>query len=95
MAGCGSADLDICVDDQLGETQDLTAEVEGVSKARLLALLSGERLDGLQVEVVVEVEVIQVLAVDQQVQHVVALPAHLRRQPHILAHDLNQTQSML
>ena len=43
--------------------------------------LGGERLDGLQVEVVVQVEVVQVLAVDQQVEHVVALPAHL--QPHL------------
>jgi hypothetical protein len=45
--------------------------------------LGGERLDGLQVEVVVEVEVVQVLAMDQQVEHVVPLPAHLRAHPRV------------
>jgi len=52
--------------------------VECVSKARLLALLGGEGLDGLQVEVVVQVQVVEVLAVDEQVEHVVALPADLQ-----------------
>mmetsp|Transcript_31892 Transcript_31892/g.87345 ORF Transcript_31892/g.87345 Transcript_31892/m.87345 type:complete len:298 (-) Transcript_31892:756-1649(-) len=45
--------LHVRVDDELGEAEDLAAEVEGVPKARLLALLGGQRLDGLQVEVVV------------------------------------------
>lgn len=43
--------------------------------------LGGEGLDGLQVEVVVQVEVVEVLAVDQKVEHVVALAADL--QPHL------------
>ena len=54
-------------------------EVEGGTEARLLALLGGERLDGLEVEVVVEVQVVQVLPMYQQIQHVVALAADLRR----------------
>ena len=66
------------VDDELGEAEDLAAQVERVAEARLLALLRGERLHRLQVEVVVEVQVVEVLAVDQQVQHVVPLPAHLQ-----------------
>ena len=70
--------LDVRVDDELREAQDLTAQVEGVTEARLLALLGGERLDGLEVEVVVEVQVVDVLAMDEQVQHVVALPADLQ-----------------
>ena len=73
--------LHVRVDHELGETQDLTAKVEGVTEARLLALLGGERLDGLQVEVVVKVQVVDVLAVDEQVEHVVALPADLRHTP--------------
>eukprot|EP00965_Chrysotila_dentata_P150735 4980259-Pleurochrysis_carterae.AAC.1 len=70
--------LHVRVDDELGEAEDLAAQVKGVAEARLLALLGGERLDGLQVEVVVEVEVVDVLAVDEQVEHVVALPADLQ-----------------
>eukprot|EP00959_Pyramimonas_sp_CCMP1952_P332421 6960952-Pyramimonas_sp.AAC.1 len=42
------AHLHVGVDDELGEAEDLAAEVEGVAEAGLLALLGGERLDGLQ-----------------------------------------------
>ena len=69
--------LDVRVDDELGEAQDLAAQVEGVAEPRLLALLGRERLDRLEVEVEVEVEVVEVLAVDEEVEHVVALAAHL------------------
>ena len=62
---------------QLGEAEDLSAEVKGVAKPRLLSLLCGERLDGLEVEVVVEVQVIEVLPVDEEIEHIVALPAYL------------------
>mmetsp|Transcript_3880 Transcript_3880/g.8478 ORF Transcript_3880/g.8478 Transcript_3880/m.8478 type:complete len:333 (+) Transcript_3880:5507-6505(+) len=70
--------LNVRVDDELRQPENLAAEVEGIAEARLLALLGRERLDGLQVEVVVEVEVVDILAVDEQVEHVVALPAHLQ-----------------
>jgi hypothetical protein len=40
--------LDVRVDDELGQAKDLATEVEGVSEARLFALLRGERLDGLE-----------------------------------------------
>ena len=70
--------LDVGVDDQLGQTEDLTAEVEGVSKAALLPLLGRQRLDRLQVEVVVQVQVVQMLPVDKQVEHVVSLAADLQ-----------------
>lgn len=43
--------------------------------------LGGEGLDRLEVEVVVQVEIVEVLAVDQQIEHVVALAANL--QPHL------------
>jgi len=54
-------------------------QVERIAEARLLALLGGQCLDGLEIEVVVEVQVVEILAVNQQIQHVVALPAHLSR----------------
>ena len=43
--------------------------------------LCGERLDGLEVEVVVQMKVVEVLTMDQQIEHVVALSADL--QPHL------------
>lgn len=39
-----------------------------------------QSLDRLQVEVVVQMQVVEVLAVNKQIEHVVALSAHL--QPH-------------
>jgi hypothetical protein len=38
--------------------------MEGVSEAGLLALLGGQRLDGLQIEVVVKMQVVKTLAMD-------------------------------
>ena len=52
--------------------------MEGVSETRLFALLGREGLDGLECKVVVEVEVVEVLAMDQEVEHVVALSTHLQ-----------------
>mmetsp|Transcript_4532 Transcript_4532/g.13244 ORF Transcript_4532/g.13244 Transcript_4532/m.13244 type:complete len:1314 (+) Transcript_4532:2393-6334(+) len=74
--------LHVRVHDELGEPEDLAAEVEGVPEAALLALLGGEGLHGLEVEVVVEVEVVDVLAVDEEVEHVVALAADLQARLH-------------
>ena len=70
--------LNLSIDNELGQTQNLTHKVESVSKARLLALLGGQGLDRLEVEVVVQMQVGQVLTVDQEVQHVEALPADLQ-----------------
>lgn len=56
--------------------------MEGVPEAGLLTLLGREGLDGLQVEVVVEVEVAQALAVNEEVEHVVPLPANLESHLH-------------
>ena len=69
--------LYVGVNHKFGETQDLPTQVEGVSEARLLPLFRGQRLHWLQVEVVVQVEVVKVLAVNQQIQHVVPLTADL------------------
>lgn len=56
--------------------------MESIPKTRFLSLFGGERLDGFQVEVVVKMEVVQVLAVDEEVEHVVALSAHLQAHLH-------------
>lgn len=70
--------LHVRVDDNLRQTHDLSNQVEGISEPRSLTLLGRQRLDGLEVEVVVEVQVVEVLAVNQKVEHVVALTAHLQ-----------------
>lgn len=45
--------------------------------ASLIPYLSSQGLDRFQVEVVVKMEVVEVLTMDQQVQHVVPLTTHL------------------
>lgn len=69
--------LNVRVDDELRETEDLATQVERVSESRLLSFLRRERLHGLQIHVVIEVEVVQVLAVNEEVEHVVTLSADL------------------
>ena len=67
---------------QLCEAHDLSAQVEGVPEAGLLALLGGQRLHRLQVEVVIQVQEVQVLSRNEEVQHVVPLTAHLQTDLH-------------
>lgn len=54
-------ELDMRVDDEFGETENLSDEMEGVSETGFLSLFGGEGFDGFEVEVVVEVEVVEVL----------------------------------
>ena len=51
--------------------------MKSVSESRLLSLFGGQGLDWLQVEVVIQMEIVEVLTMDQQVEHVVTLPADL------------------
>lgn len=67
----------MAVHHKLAQPKNFTAQMERISESGLFTFLCCEGLDRLQVEVVVQVEVVQVLSVNQQVQHVVALPAHL------------------
>lgn len=48
-----------------------------VAETRLLSLLGGESFDRLEIEVIVQMQVVEVFAVNQEVEHVVALAAHL------------------
>lgn len=56
--------------------------MEGVPETGLLPLLRRERLHGLQVEVVVQVQVAEALPVDEEVEHIVALATHLETHFH-------------
>ena len=69
--------LDVGVDNQFREAEDFATQVEGVSKTRFFAFFGREGFDGLEVKVVVKMEIVKVLAVDQEVEHVVALATHL------------------
>lgn len=72
-------ELDIGVHHQLGQPQNLSAQMECIAKPGLLPLLGGQGLHWLQVEVVVQMQVVEVLAMNQQIEHVVALPTDLQR----------------
>jgi len=69
--------LHVRIDNKFEETQDFTAKMEGISEPTLLSLFSSQGLDRLEVEVVIQMQVIEVLPVDEQVQHVVTLAADL------------------
>jgi hypothetical protein len=65
------------IHDQLGHSQDFSAQVEGISESRFLSLLSCKSLNWFQIEVEVQMEVVEILPVNKQVEHVVALPYYL------------------
>ena len=72
------SELDVGVDDELGQSQDFSTKVEGVSESGSLSLFGRESLDRLQVHVVIQMKVVQVLSVDQEVEHVVTLSTNLK-----------------
>jgi hypothetical protein len=47
--------------------------MEGITETRFLSLLCGQSFDWLQVEVIVKMQIVKILSMDQQIQHVVAL----------------------
>jgi hypothetical protein len=49
-----------------------------ISKSRLFTLLCRQSLDRLQIKVVIQMEVIQILAMDQQIQHIESLSTNLQ-----------------
>ena len=65
------------VDNELGQSQDLSTQVEGVSESRSLSLLGRKSLDGFQVHVVIQMKVVQVLSVNKEIEHVVTLSTDL------------------
>ena len=70
--------LYVRVDDEFRQTQDLTAQMERVTETRLFTLLGRQRPHRFQVKIVVQMEVVDILAVNQQVQHVPSLPTNLK-----------------
>ena len=68
--------------DHLGDTHDLSEEVEGVAEPGVLPLPGGESLARLQIEVEVQVEVLEAAPVHEDVEHVVRLLARLQCRLH-------------
>mmetsp|Transcript_2747 Transcript_2747/g.4977 ORF Transcript_2747/g.4977 Transcript_2747/m.4977 type:complete len:318 (+) Transcript_2747:225-1178(+) len=66
---------------QLGKAQNFSREMEGIPETALLTFLRRERFRRLEIKVVIQVEIIQLLTIDEQVEHVVTLPTNL--QPHL------------
>ena len=66
------------VNNEFDHPKDLSAQMEGISESTLLPLFGGQSLDWLQIEVVVKMEEVEVLSMDQQIEHVVALSAYLQ-----------------
>ena len=52
--------------------------MERISKSRFFALLRRECFNRLQIEVVIQMQVVQIFAMDQQVKHVVTLATNLQ-----------------
>lgn len=71
------SELNVGVDNELGQSQNFSTKMEGVSESGSLSLFGRERLDGLQVHVVIQVKVVEILSVNQEIEHVVTLSADL------------------
>ena len=53
--------LDVHVDNELGETENLLAEMESISKTRFFTLLGGKHLDRFQIHVIIQVQIVEIL----------------------------------
>lgn len=56
--------LHVAVDDELDNTEDFTAEVEGITETGFLALFGSQCLDWFKIEVVIQVQVVEVLSMN-------------------------------
>jgi hypothetical protein len=52
--------------------------VESVSESALLSLFCGEGFDWFEVEIVIQVEVVEILSMNQEIEHVVTLTTDLK-----------------
>ena len=56
--------------------------MERISKSRLFSLFSRERLHRFKIEIEVKMQVVQILAMNEKIEHVVALTTHLKTSLH-------------
>lgn len=72
------SELYMSVDDKFGKTKDFSTQMESVTESRLLPLFGREGLDRFQIHVVVEMQVVEILSVDEEIEHVIPLSADLK-----------------
>ena len=70
--------LHMAIYHKLCKAENLSDQVEGISKSRFFPFLGCERFDRFKDEVVVKVEIIQISPVNDQIQHVEALSTELQ-----------------
>mmetsp|Transcript_24864 Transcript_24864/g.68548 ORF Transcript_24864/g.68548 Transcript_24864/m.68548 type:complete len:225 (+) Transcript_24864:1077-1751(+) len=76
------SELYMGINHEFGQAQNLSHEMKGVSKPGFLSFLGCQSLGWLQIEVVVQVKVLELLAVDEQIEYVVTLLANLETSFH-------------
>ena len=76
--------LNVRVDNQFRESENFAREMESVSESGLLSIFRRQGLDGLDVEVIIEMEVIEIFSVNEEVEHVITLPADLKPGFHLI-----------
>ena len=70
--------LHVRIHNQFGQPQNLTAQMEGVTESGFFTLFGRQSLDRFQVEIVIQMQVVEIFAVNQQIQHVVTLATDLK-----------------
>lgn len=70
--------LNVRIYHKLCQSQYLSRKVECITKSTLLPLLCCKSLGWLEIKVVVEMQVIQLLSINEQIEHVVALATYLQ-----------------
>ena len=70
--------LHVRIHNQFGQPQNLPAQMESVAKSGFFTLFGRQSLDRFQVEIVIQMQVVEIFAVNQQIQHVVTLSTDLK-----------------
>ena len=58
-------------------TQNFSQHMKSVTESRFFTLFRSERFDRLEIEIVVQMQVIEILTMDEQIEHIVPLSADL------------------
>jgi hypothetical protein len=54
-------ELDVGINNKLGETKNFTTKMEGISETGFFSFFRGQGLDRLEIHIVIEMEVVQIL----------------------------------
>ena len=65
------------IHNKFGQSQDLSDQMESITESRLLSLFCSKSLHWFEIEVVIEMKIIQILSMNEEVEHVVSLSNNL------------------